>query len=438
MTMVIGRIAAKTAPLSLTEQIVFWTIVLAPIWWLTGVQTLLYPGVVLGLVVMNLHWTKLYDLRLSKAAWGWLAMTLTMLWTAMLGLNRVGYDPIQVTAILVTLFKSYLLLLSCLVLPCLTPIRLMVVTRAVVWYAIGALAVLLIELVLLVVLRNGGMDQFLPIFARLIPGDKVTLIIHLASFQEFFGFLLPRTGLYTPDAPILGVCSIMFFLVCLGESKPWLRWTSLTGCLAMLLISQSRLAWVTFPIALFLLSLFRQDIFRQGILWFAASVSLVCTVLGQSMGEFITRPLDMFNSGRPESSRDRAMVIQATIEAWQQRPWFGWGTIQGTVKWYTYEVALGSFSTYPAVLYMHGIFGFCVFVLAMVLTVTSAWPGAISGRVEHQRAVIGLLALYFLCNATPLSWMLSNFWSFFLWLGVLIAPQQRSQSIMPRTSISEW
>lgn len=428
----------ETAPLSLTERIVFWTIVLAPVWWLSGVQTLLYPLVVLGLVVMNLSFGKLYDLRLPGAAWGWLLMTLTMLWTAMLGLNRVGYDPVQVMAVLVTLLKSYLLLLGCLVLPCLTPIRLVVVTRAVVWYAIGALGVLGIELLLLLLLRNGGIDQFLPMFARLIPGDKVTLIIHLASFQQFFGVMLPRTGLYTPDAPILGVCSIMFFLVCLGETKPWLRWTSLVGCLAMLLISQSRLAWVTFPIALFFLSLFRQNIFRQGILWFATAVSLVCAVLGQSLGDLINRPLDMFNGARPESSRDRAMVIQATLEAWQQRPWFGWGTIQGTVKWYTYEVALGSFSTYPAVLYMHGIFGFCVFIGAMVLTVASAWVGAIAGRVEAQRAVIGLLALYFLCNATPLSWMLSNFWSFFLWLGVVIAPEQRSYRNQTKTAVAQW
>jgi hypothetical protein len=419
-------ISAKPQRLSTTERVIFWTIVLAPLWWLTGVQTLLYPSMVAGLVLLNLNWTKLYDLRLPSAAWGWLFMSLTMLWTAILGLNRVDYDPVQAASVLVTLFKSYLLILGCLVLPCLTPIRLSLVTRAVSWYAVGGLAVLGLELILLVLLRNGGGESFLPIFARLIPGDKVTLIIHLATFQDFFGRPVPRTGLYTPDAPILGVCSIMFFLVCLGETQRWLRITALTGCVAMLLISQSRIAWVTFPTALFLLALFRQGFMRQGMLWMAAMVSLFCTVMGKSLVEFLTQPMAVFTSARPESSRDRATVIQATIEAWQQKPWFGWGTIQGSVKWYIYDIPLGSFSTYPAILYMHGIFGFCVFVMALLLSVMSVGRGAIAGDPESKRALVGLLSLYFLCNATPLSWMITCFWSFFLWLGILIAPEQRS------------
>ncbi len=125
-------------------------------------------------------------------------------------------------------------------------------------------------------------------------------------------------------------------------------------------------------------------------------------------------------------------MVRKTLEAWQQSPWIGWGTPAGSYRWYTYDIVLGSFSTYTSVLYLHGIVGFIFFVAALVLTLSSFWGPAVRGNLLCQRAFASLVALYVLCNATPLSWMGVYFWFFFVWLGAILSETQQP------TFVSRW
>lgn len=421
----------KLGALSFAERVIYWTIVLTPLWWLMGLQTLLYPAIALVLLVVTFDLDKLIRNSLSGCVWVWLAMAVVMLWTAAIGLSNVGFGFQRTAATTVTLLKSYFLIFTCLALPFWNQIRVRVVTRAVAWMTTGYLVTIAVELVMLFL--KIGKSGYVPPLAKLIPGDKLSLKVTFADFQAFFGIPLPRTVLYTPDPPILGVCAVLCFFICLGETDRRLRKFALVGCLVGLLVSFSRLAWICFPLGLLIMACFRSRWVRQSSLWGASFTALLCALLGLTFSQLINRFQEFFTSARAESSKDRELVVRKTLEAWQESPWLGWGIIQGSVKWYTYDIALGSFSTYASVLYLHGIVGFIVFVAALASTLWSFWEPAVRGNPLCKRAFASLVALYVLCHATPLTWMTVYFWFFFVWLGAILCEIQP-----PKGSITTW
>jgi O-antigen ligase len=413
--------------MSLSEKVLYWTICLTPVWWLSGIQVLLYPTVVFILLILNFDLDKLIRASIPQCVWSWLLMTLIMIWTAIMGLYAVDFALLKAAAAFMMLYKSYLLVFSSVLLPFFCRIRVRVITRATAWLASGFLVTLAIEIAMLF-LKIGGVG-YLPLFAKLIPGDKQSLRVTFAVWQPFFGIPLPRTVLYTADPPIVGVCAILFFFICLGEPHSNLRKTALTGCLAALLISQSRLAWICFPLVLGLVGCLRNNWIRQGFLWTTALTALASSFLGIAFKDFLTQPMEIFTKARPESSTDRELVVRKTLEAWQEKPWFGWGTVQGSVQWHIYDIALGAFSTYPSVLYLHGIFGLAVFLFAQFSTVVAFWKGAAQGNPLHLRAIASLLGLYFLCSGMPFTWMIIYFWFFFIWLGAILAETQQQEHL---------
>ena len=219
------------------------------------------------------------------------------------------------------------------------------------------------------------------------------------------------------------------------ERNITLRKVSLIGCLAALLVSQSRLAWVCFPLVWLIIYCFRSGVARQAYLWVMSLITLFAAVLSLSLKDLITLPLATFNSARADSSKDREYVVNSTIDAWKESPWIGWGFMEKTVTWGNgaFELPLGTFSSYAQVLYIHGIFGFLIFIFALVSTLSSFWQPAMLGNQLCQRAFACLIALYLLLHATNLTWMAIYFWFFFIWLGVIISDIQKQQS-----NVSEW
>ena len=422
----------KLTDLSFVEKIVYWSIVLTPVWWLLGIQTLFYPAVVIGLLVISFDLDKLVRTSVPKSAWAWLAMSIVMLWTATLGLSNFDFEFTKVAATLVTFFKSYFLIFACLVIPLGSQLRVQVITRAVAWMAVGYLIAILLQLIMLF----GGItpEPFFPPIAQLIPGNN-SLIVWLGAFWEpFFGIPLPRSMLYTPDPPIPGICGLLCLFICLGESNPRLRQFALAGSLGSLLISHSRLALVCLFLAILVNVSFRSFFARQASLWLFSLTALLSSLWGITLTAFLNKPLEIFHSARPASSKDREFVIRKTMEAWQESPWLGWGIPQGTAKWYTYEITLGSFSTYSAVLYLHGIIGFIFFIAALGFTLGDFWQPAVEGNSLCKKAFATLLALYVFMQGLPLSWITVYIWFFFLWLGAILAEIQDENY----SSISRW
>ncbi|MBO3457555.1 O-antigen ligase family protein [Aetokthonos hydrillicola Thurmond2011] len=411
--------AFKINNFSSAERVIYWTIILTPIWWLLGIQPLFYPAVIFVLLALAFNIDQVVKGSLPACVWAWLAMALVMLWTEILGLYGMGFPGQETAAGMVTFLKSYFFIFACLALPFWTKLRVEVITRAVAWMASGYLINTCIQMLLLVVgVRN---TVYAPLLARLIPGDKSSLLIVLASIQSFFGIPLPRTVLYTPDPPILGICSVFCFIICLSEKDHRLRNFALAGSLCGLLVSFSRLAWICLPLSFLIIAGFRSQLMRQAYLWLASFTFLICSFLGLSVRQLFDKPTEIFNSARSSSSQERALVVSKTLEAWQEKPWLGWGVIQGRANLYEdVYIGLGSFSTYAAVLYLHGVVGFGCFVLALMLTLFFFYTPAVQGNTLSKRAFACLAVLYLQLNATPLSWMAVFIWFFFVWLGAVM------------------
>ncbi|MUG96101.1 O-antigen ligase domain-containing protein [Scytonema sp. UIC 10036] len=411
----------KLNNLSFAERVLYWTIVLTPVWWLLGLQTLLYPTVATILLATNFDLDKLIKRSIPLCNWAWLGMVLVALWTSIQGLSQIGFEVMKTIATLVTLFKGYFLIFSCLTLPFWHRIRVQVVTRAVAWMAACFLITLGIQLLILIAV--GPQLPFLPPLARVIPGDKMSLMVGFAIIQPFFGIPLARTGLYTPDPPILGVCALLSFLISYSETDRRLRKFAMAGSLATLIISQSRLAWICFPLSFLIMNGFRSGLVRQSSLWATSFISFICGLVGMTLTELLTKPLETFNSARADSSKDREYVIDATIEAWKESPWIGWGIVERTVTWGNgaFELPLGTFSSYSQVLYLHGSIGFIFFIAALALTLGCFWQPALQGNKICSLAFASLIVLYILCQATTLTWMTIYFWYFFIWLGAILA-----------------
>lgn len=408
---------------SRTERIVFWTAVLTPIWWLLGIQVLLYPAVLITLLAVALTLDKLLNSSLPTCAWAWFLMACVMFVTGVIGVGEVGLSVLSIAAQAVTFFKSYFLIFACLSLPCWTSLRLRVVTQAVAWMAAGYFLSITAVLGMLVL----GIKGYTPLLAALVPGDRLSLRVSFASIQSFFGVPLPRTALYTPDPPILGACAVCCIFICLGETDRRLRHLALAGSGLALLLSFSRSAWVCLPLSLLVMAAFRSSLSRQILLWGSAAIAALSGWFQLTPAELVAQPLAVFTKARATSSGDRELVVRKTLEAWQESPWLGWGIIRGSVRWYTFDIKLGSFSTYASVLYLHGLVGFIVFLGALASTLWAFCSPAVRGNVVAARAFASLVALYLLCTATPLSWMASSLWFYFVWLGAALAETRQAK-----------
>ncbi|MEO1350532.1 MAG: O-antigen ligase family protein [Cyanobacteria bacterium J06635_15] len=419
--------------LSSTEKIVLWTAALTPLWWLLGIQPLFYPAVSAVLFLQNLTLNKLIRKPFPAFIWVWFLMCVVACITMMLGLDEMGAGLTAVAAGLVTLFKSYFMIFAFLCLPFLTRIRSQVVTRAITFIAIGILCNLVMQMGSLAVGVNNVV--YVPPLAQAIPGRvSSSLLVKSAKFADFFGLSLPRTILHTADPPILGLCSVLCFLVCLTEKNSLLRRLSLIGALSGLAISFSRSAWLGFGFSLLLTASFKFNLARQIPLFSISIVLWVSSFMGMTLNQLLEMPRQLFDSARASSSETRALVVQKTLEAWQEKIWLGWGVIRGQVWLYeTTYIGLGSFSTYSAVLYLNGLIGFIVFISALLLTLVKAYTLAINGNLSCQIAFSGFLTLCILIQATPLSWMAIYLWFFFLWIGSVVA--ETEQNVI---SYSRW
>jgi hypothetical protein len=406
----------KLGALSYTEAVIYWMALLTPLWWLLGVQVLLYPVVVSTLLVLGFSVDKLAKTALPLSAWAWFAMSLTMLITTVLAFERV--DFVQIATLTVALLKGYFLIFASLALPFFQPLRSAVITRAVAWLA-ASYSLFLAITTTLWFLHIPGISR--PLF--IVPGDT-TFAVNLASSEKFLGLTLPRISGYTADPPILGTCAVLYIFVCLGESNRWLRRAALLGSVFGLIFSFGRTAWLALPIAIAVNLLFRLAIIPQIMLGAAAMASFIWGLFAVRLEDFFQGGVTQFNQVRESgssSSTTRTKVIGRTLELWQESSWTGWGFIQHQVHLYdNVYMPATTFSTYAAVLYLHGAVGFVVFLLAMLATLWDVYEPSMRGDALAARACGSLVALYLMFGTTTLSWMAPTLWFFFVWLGTVI------------------
>ena len=66
----------KLGKLTFAERLIFWTIVLTPLWWMLGIQTLLYPAVAAFLLAYGFKFDNIIQGSLPFSNWTRIRMIL--------------------------------------------------------------------------------------------------------------------------------------------------------------------------------------------------------------------------------------------------------------------------------------------------------------------------------------------------------------------------
>ncbi|MCJ8281288.1 MAG: hypothetical protein MJK14_15775 [Rivularia sp. ALOHA_DT_140] len=83
---------SKSEDKSFAERVIYWTIILTPVWWLLGIQTIIYPTISAFLLITGFQIKRLINKTLPLCNWTWLGMTFAAFWTNILGLETIGFE----------------------------------------------------------------------------------------------------------------------------------------------------------------------------------------------------------------------------------------------------------------------------------------------------------------------------------------------------------
>ena len=220
--------------------------------------------------------------------------------------------------------------------------------------------------------------------------------------DEFFAVVLytlePGVGtarwqFFAPWSPAAGLVGVIY-LLCAIEEKDW-RWraTGSAASIAMILMSQSRLAIVAAAIA-WPLAFVMSRLNRAGV-WFAAvPVVLVGSWFWPSLLSLIDKVQTDFAGARADSSRVRATLGRIAVERWEHEAyWFGHGIVERGPHLVEY-MPIGSHHSWYGLLFVKGLAGLCALAIPLAVTVVacaSASLKAQAGRVGLSMAVVYLL-----------------------------------------------
>lgn len=236
---------------------------------------------------------------------------------------------------------------------------------------------------------------------------------------------MPRWRLFTPWGPALGFVANILFFVALQEPQRRLRLAAITGAVAMLVVSGSRLGLVSLPIvaaAGFALS-------RVGQPWLHHLGGAASLLLGLFATRLLTLLEDAkmtFHAARPESSRVRAALGRIALERWSnEAPLFGHGIVERGPHLVEY-MPIGSHHTWFGLLFVKGFIG--VLALAVPLIWTA---GVLLGKAQRDYSartalsVLLVLVLYsFGENLEVLAYLI---WPGLLAIGMALRPSPDSE-----------
>ncbi len=176
-----------------------------------------------------------------------------------------------------------------------------------------------------------------------------------------------RWQFFAPWSPAAGMVGIVHFL-CAMEEKNW-RWkaTGISAALAIILLSQSRLALV----ALIIIGPASWAIvnFRRPFVWASTAIMVLLSGwMGPFLLNVIAQAQSDFAGARADSSRVRATLGRIAIERWENEAyWFGHGIVENGPHLVEY-MPIGSHHSWYGLLFVKGLTGFIALFLPLVVS----------------------------------------------------------------------
>lgn len=288
------------------------------------------------------------------------------------------------------------------------------------------------------VCRLGRITLFmLPLFLLALPlGLPQTLFVSPLKIlggagDEYFSVVLytlepgtgaPRWQFFAPWSPAAGMVAIVHFL-CAAEEKE-LRWklTGMAAALAVILLSQSRLALVAvlviWPASWAIAN------FRRPVIWVSGTIA---AVLAGWMGPFLLNLTERLQSdfagARADSSRVREILGRIAIERWENEAyWFGHGIVENGPHLVEY-MPIGSHHSWYGLLFVKGILGLFVLLLPLAASLLLI---LIQGNPATRRVGLSMLmVLVFYSFGENLEVLAYLYWPALLIIGMALRPTPR-------------
>jgi hypothetical protein len=215
----------------------------------------------------------------------------------------------------------------------------------------------------------------------------------LSLYEIDPGSGLPRWRMFAPWAPALGLVGNLYFVFATQERHRGWRVAGKLGSLAMVLMSQSRLALVAWALVMVATALIGRLV-RPGTLFLGGLCASAAGLAGVWLLRIAEQFRDAFRAARPDSTRVREALTRIALERWQsEAPVWGHGVVERGPHLVEYMM-IGSHHSWVGLLFVKGIVGLCALAVPMVVSLADLLLRASS--VPLARTGIAVLLILFL------------------------------------------
>ncbi len=285
----------------------------------------------------------------------------------------------------------------------------------------------------------GAAYAFISIFAYALSLPQ-SLFISPLQFMggggpEFFDVRLygvnPETGwprwfFYAPWAPAAGLVACLLLMMCAREKNLIVRSVAIMSCVLMIILCQSRVAWLLllliFPLYYFVrLSAQRWVYLLMGV------CGPVLILFSIEIFEILNTTMENIKNSRPDSTRVRAELAQIALQSWQSDAYlFGHGIVIAGPKSVEF-MPIGSHHSWYGLLYVKGLVGLLAFATPLTLSLLYLfWRANAHPDIATGFALIVILCVYsFTENLEILAYLI---WPALLWIGACLNPRREFMS----------
>ena len=412
-------------PQNIQEQIIFYAIISTWGLWLVGGLYIAGPvlGVALTAIVISTYFIApgLAKEKRIKAPnifiWLWILGMFALL--VILWIGHVDYSLGTGATIKSSIgwAKGWALLAMFILAGAVLPIRSELIHRAI--CRLGKYSLIILPLFLIA--PYVGLPQTLWVSPLKVLGGSGSEYFAATLYTIEPGVGTARWQFFAPWSPAAGMIALVHFLCALEEKDVKWKTIGLVASLAIMLLSQSRLALVAlviiWPFA------FAASQINRPYLWFMAMpILLLLGWFAVDIINLIDSAIQSFSGARADSSRVRAALGRIAVERWQNEAyWFGHAVVERGPHLVEY-MPIGSHHSWYGLLFVKGLSGF--FALAIPLAISFLFLIYNAHKYRASRLALSMVTLLILYSfGENLEILAYLYWPALILIGKGLMPQ---------------
>ncbi|MEO9600884.1 O-antigen ligase domain-containing protein [Parasphingorhabdus sp.] len=417
-------------PQNSSERIVHLSIIATWLLWLVG--GLYIAGPVLG-AVLALQAVYFYyitpalpkEKRLAsphKSISIWLIAMFAMLAILVVGHLNFGLGTAATIKSSIGWAKGWLLIALFIFAGAVLPIRPEIIYRAI--CRVGKYTIFLLPLFLIAPFI--GLPDTLWVSPLKVFGGSGSEYFKATLYTLEHGSGTPRWQFFAPWSPAAGMVGLVYLICSLQERDTrWKAW-GVAAAVAIILMSQSRLALVGLIIIVPIPLIFKQ--ITQPMIWFfVLPFVLLAGWFALDILEMLNLAKAEFSGARADSTRVRETLGRIAVERWQSEAfWFGHGVVERGPHLVEY-MPIGSHHTWYGLLFVKGILGLIALAMPLFLSFFLLLRSAFSSNLGRVGlSMVTLLLMYsFGENLESLAYL---YWPGLVVIGMALQACQAKQS----------